>query len=375
MVKKVIKACFEEATIPYNFFMGDIYTAIKYGLKSKQDWVKIQKNSSQLDVDMEYRNIAVGEGEDAFFTLEQFKATQTLKQAFYPPTEHQILTRTEPKNRAKGKGEVRLLICDFAFSNTTGSRGDYDESDNTVLMCMSAVPHKGQYDRQVEYIETIGGGDSDSTLKRIRELYYDYDCDFIIPDGRSGGETLYNELTRPWEHPTRSGWNQSGFSVYRDMRVHTATKSKVDDLISRTVDPNAIQCIVPVYATDTTNDLMWRSLLTHLSRGDIRMLIDALIFDETLNSKKYFKLTNEERAQLKLPYIQTELLINEAINLKQNTLKTGRIQLKEPVKGHKDRIVCLAYGNAFVDKLENLAQYESERFEEFDESDWEGIFQ
>lgn len=374
MVKKVIISCFEEPIIPYNFFMADIYTSIKYGLKSKQEWAKIQRNSSQIDIDAEYLNIPLGEGEDAFFNLEQFKNCQTVREAFMPPTEKQLITRTAPKNRAKKKDEVRIMVCDFAFTNTTNTAAVAFESDNTVITCISGQLHNGEYDRVVERIETIGGGESKVTVQRIRELFWDYESDFLVMDLRSGGETLYNELTRPFKHPTRKNWNERGFTVCRDMRLHMIPKTKVDDLIHRTVDPNALQCIIPIVATDTSNDVMWRSLATHMTRGDIRLLIDELAYEETIDAKNYYNMTNEDRALLRLPYVQTELMINEAVNLRQNVLKGGKIQLKEPRKGHKDRIVCLAYGNDFIDKLENLTQYEAERYEDFNESDWEGIF-
>lgn len=372
MVRRVIKACYEEPSIAYNFFMVDIYTAIKYGLKSIQDWIKIKQNSSQIDIDAEYLNIPLGEAEDAFFTLELFKSCQKNKKAFIPPTYHFSNIKSNMlENKKKTKDEIRLLVCDFAFSNTTSTGW---ESDNTVLLCMSATPHQYGFDRNVDYIETVGGGNSDETLRRIRELYWDYECDWIIIDGRSGGETIYNELTKFWEHPSRNNWNGHGFSVCRDMRLHDATNAKVKDLISRTVDPDAIQCVIPVYATDTSNDLMWQALLRQLTRGNIGLLIDSLFFEEMLEEKQYFHATNEERTNIKMPYVQTELLINEAVNLKRVTGGRGTIKLVEPKNGHKDRVICLAYGNAFVDKLENVIQYKSERSEEFDESDWEGIF-
>ena len=69
-------------------------------------------------------------------------------------------------------------------------------------------------------------------------------------------------------------------------------------------------------------------------------------------SGQYFDMTSEEFAQTMLPYGQVESLITEAINLSAE-FKDGRVKLKEPRAGTKDRAVCLAYGNYIASKIEN----------------------
>jgi adenine-specific DNA methylase len=57
-------------------------------------------------------------------------------------------------------------------------------------------------------------------------------------------------------------------------------------------------------------------------------------------------------AQELAPYGQVDLMIQEAVNLSAE-FKDGRVKLKEPRMGTKDRAVCLSYGNYIASKLEN----------------------
>jgi hypothetical protein len=104
----------------------------------------------------------------------------------------------------------------------------------------------------------------------------------------------------------------------------------------------------------------------------MRLLISDTEFDaELVKRKDYYKMTNTERMREKLPFVQTELLVQEAISLRQE-IREGKIKLKEPRSFTKDRIVTLAYGNMFFNKLENRLSKEDQQ-EEFDDSDWKNI--
>ena len=64
---------------------------------------------------------------------------------------------------------------------------------------------------------------------------------------RNGGEVMYNDLTKPRKHSQRSEneWNEHGFTVSTNLKYHTITQQKIEDLISRTIDPQAIPCLIP----------------------------------------------------------------------------------------------------------------------------------
>lgn len=371
MFKQCVKNMYCDNKVPYNIFAGDIFMAIKYGLKTRGDWAKIQSSVNDLDLRMEYLNEMIGEIEDAYFTHQNFINCQKLRKAFYPATNLQINTSNYKRYRKKYTNETRILVVDFAMSNTV--KGS-DETDNTVIGCMSGVYKNKYISRSLEYMETIGGGESELTNKRIHELFWDYKADYIILDQRSGGEVYYNNLTKPFVHPERSRdyWNPHGFSVSREDNIHFLKDNKIQDLIQRTVDKESINCIIPVIGTPDFNSRMWQNLSLSMRDNKLKLLIDDVEYRQDIETtKEYLEADPNERMRIMLPYVQTNMLVHEGINLKQKW-NEGKLKLYEPRNGTKDRMVALGYGNEFFNLLENkLSKREEEG--EFTEDSWKDI--
>ena len=373
LFKKIVVESFINRKVPCNFFAADIYTSLKYGLKTEGEWAKIQKTSSESDIRMEYLNEAMGEAEDAYFPLELLKKCQRLHKAFKPPTDIEATSNRKSLNREKKHNETRILVVDFAFSTTTNK---YEANDNTVIECMSGFYDKGEIVSNLDYLETLSGGQSELTQKRIRELFYDYKADYLLIDLRSGGEIYYNDLTKPYIHPVRDKdrWDESGFTVVSDMKYHFLSEAKINELQSRTIDVKAKSVVIPIQGTPDFNDLMWRNLRSAMVDNKIRLLIDEIEFDnELVKRSDYYKMTNRERMLEKLPFTQTEFLVQEAIQLRKE-IREGKIKLKEPRSFTKDRIVALGYGNMFFNKLENKLSKE-DQVDDFDEEAWKNIIQ
>lgn len=371
LFKKVVEESFTDTKVMYNFFAADIFNSLKYGLKTEADWSRAKKTTSEIDIRMEYLNEALGEIEDAYFQLELMKKCQKLHQAFRPINDTDIAIGKTFTNREKKDNEIRILAIDFAFTNTTNNS---QANDNTVIECISGFYNKGEIVRNLDYLETHEGGESELTQRRIRELFQDYQADYIVMDEKSGGSIHYNNLTKEYKHPARSSkdWDERGLCVCLDIHKQFVPEAKVNDLYNRRIDPNAKQIIIPVQGSTDFNDLMWRSLRMNMVDNKVRLLIDDLEFDTELSERKdYFQMSSEDKMIEKLPYVQTEFLVNEAINLKQE-LREGKIKLKEPRSSTKDRIVTLAYGNLFFDKLENIMSKEDQR-DDFNEDDWSNI--
>lgn len=371
LFKNVVTESFMNRKVIYNFFAADIFISLKYGLKTLGEWNKIKKTSNPLDMRAEYLNEVIGEAEDAYFPFELLKKCQKLRKAFRPPTDIEVVSGNCKANREKKSNETRILAIDFAFATTTNK---YEANDNTVIQCISGFYDKGEMVCNLEYLETLSGGNSELTQKRIRELFYDYKADYIIMDARSGGEIYLSELGKPYIHPTRSDeqWDKSGFTVVNDMSLHFVSEAKVNEVASRKVDPNAKPVIIPIQGSTDFNDAMWRNLRNVMVDNKIRLLIDDVEFDNELSKHKdYAKMTSNERMREKLPFVQTEFLVQEAILLKQE-IREGKIKLKEPRSFTKDRIVTLAYGNMFFKRLENKLS-KQDQAEDFDEDAWKNI--
>lgn len=299
---------------------------------------------------MEDLNEMLGESEDAFFTIQSFKDGQILQKAFVPPTPIDIYMGTDLGNKPKEKDEARLVIVDYAFANTTSK----EKNDNTIIMCMSLHWRKNRFERHVDYIEGWPAGDSIGACNRAREIWFDYDANYLIPDTRAGGETLYNHMTEIWEHPERgSNWNPHGFTICDKMQYHIAPDAKLQDLKSRTVDPDAIPCIIPILATSEINSTAWVELKKQLECGNIKFLTSMQEKQEQMEDDgTYFKLTTDEVSKVLTPHMQVELMIQEAINLKTE-FRNDKIKLVEPRSGTKDRAVVLSYGNYIASLIEN----------------------
>lgn len=334
----------------YTPFAQDIFTAIEDGSRTWADYRKNKKSMSELDFRMEILNEMFTEGEDAYFDFKEFRNNQELVECFRPSTIQDIFVGKSLSMQEKAPDEIRLIIADFAFSGNNNR----EKNDNTVIKCMSLHWKKFRFERHLDYIETRPGGDASSLVLRLKELFWDYQADYLIEDNRSGGEVLFDYLSMKTPHPERgSSWNDSGFTVVNDMSLHVVGQGKIDELRNRTVDKNAIPCIIPFIGTSETNSLAWQSLKKQLEVNNIKFLISAQEYQTYLeDSGEYFDMTTEEFTKALLPYIQTDEVIQECVNLSAE-YKNGLVRLSEPRSGYKDRAVCLAYGNYIAEKIEN----------------------
>ena len=317
----------QEKYIP---FAQDIFTAIQDGSRTWADYRKLKKSMSSLDFSMEVLN-------------EMFEC-------FRPPTIQDIFAEKPSSMADKAPDEIRLIIADFAFSGNNNR----EKNDNTVIKCMSLHWKKFRFERHLDYIETRPGGDASSLVLRLKELFWDYQADYLIEDNRSGGEVLFDYLSMKTPHPERgNSWNDSGFN--------------------RTVDKSAIPCIIPFIGTSETNSLAWQSLKKQLEVNNIKFLISAQEYQTYLeDSGDYFDMTAEEFAQAVLPYIQTDEVIQECVNLSAE-YKNGLVRLIEPRSSYKDRAVCLAYGNFIAEKLDNKYNKQNQK-QDFDISQIQLVF-
>lgn len=369
LFKKTFTRHFTDKKSSCNIFAGDIFMSIDNGFKTWGDY-RNGLAGNEMDFRMEDLNEMLGESEDAFFSIQSFKENQIFEKAFTPPTSIDIYMNTDLGNKKKKQNEVRLVIVDYAFANTTSK----EKNDNTIIMCMSLHWKKNRFERHVDYIEGWPAGDSIGACNRAREIWWDYEADYLVPDTRAGGETLYNHMTEIWKHPERgSNWNPHGFTVCDKMQYHVVPDAKVKDLKERTVDPNAIPCIIPIIGTSEINSVSWVELKKQLECSNIKFLMSLQDKQEKLEDNgDYFKLSTDDLAKVLAPHTQVDMMIQEAINLKTE-FKNDKIKLVEPRSGTKDRAVVLSYGNYIASLIENEWN-KQEQAEEFDISDMQLVW-
>lgn len=336
--------------VSYKVFAFDIFNVIEEGLKTEEYLLEALKNDPELIIRQELYNEAIGEAEDAFFSYKSFKDNQIIECAFHPPSQIDLYVSKNLKNYPKEDNEIRLVITDYAFANTTSR----EKNDNTMILLMSLHWKGNRFERHVDYIEGHEASDSLGAADRARELFWDYQGDYFIPDLRSGGESLYNKTTMAWEPDKAFGNRQlNGLTISTEKDLQVLPDNKLQDLMERTVDKNAIACMIPIVGTGELNAIMWMELRRQLDSNNIKFLINAQDKQTQLeNDGSYFDMTSEEFAETMAPHGQVDMLITEAVNLSAE-FKDGRVKLKEPRSGTKDRAVVLSYGNYIASKIEN----------------------
>lgn len=348
--KQTFEKHFTSKRLRYNICAIDIFVSIKYGIKSLGDLEKAKLEDDGVSFRMEYLNETIGSLEDGYFTYDLFKYRQVNDDAFCPPKDIIASAGAQAKWPEKELYETRMIVADFAFVNTTQAG---KENDNTIIICASLKYVGGLFLRSLDYICIHEASDSIGATNKIRKLYYDYDADYIVFDSRSGGEVLYNRFTEPYCCEERGlNWNSSGMTI-ADVSWHKATDQKLSDYRQRTVDDNAIHCLIPYLASTSSNSNMWISLRRALQANLWTFLVPMKTKEESLmDSGEYYEMESDEVADILAPFGQTDAMINEAVNLRA-IIQQGQVRLQEPRNNTKDRIVTLAYANDIFDSIEN----------------------
>lgn len=333
----------------------DYSIALKHGIKTKNDLIEAKRSTDPITWREEYENEMLREGANAYFTYSLLTKTQNNKKAFYPRKTDDIKTkRKNPHFIPKQNGEIRVLSCDMAFIERA------NKNDNSAFICIRALPESVTYEshsidgksikvengyrRIPSYIEANPGSDVDKQAIRIKQLYYDFDADYVVLDTRNGGLLVYDRLAKVL------------YDEERDCE-YPAWKCMNDSDIAKRV--NVTGAIENVFAINASQKL--NNDIAVLLRGIFESkMIDLLInFDEAKdilesNIPEYVSSPDPEVMSFyERPYLETQALVNEMMSLEYTrNEQTGIITLYETGSNTKDRYVSLAYGNYFISLLE-----------------------
>lgn len=123
------------------------------------------------------------------------------------------------------------------------------------------------------------------------------------------------------------------------------------DLEDRCKVKNAPKVVYAIKANARSNNDMTLALRAGFQNGYINLLISDTNIEEKLSKiRGYGKLSEVQQVNMRMPYIQTTLLINELINLTHDT-SNGLIKVKEKTGMRKDRYSSLQYGYALLQEL------------------------
>lgn len=338
---------FFTCSIPY-------MTAIECGLRSKKFYLDqmLKDNYNKSKGDAEYLSIWQKDSDNCFFTFESLDNCRNLRKAIYTNDLNELIMSKNKKylNPKKPSGAIRILGADLAFVKRR------DKNDASAFIIMQLIPNtktitvtesngerskvKTQYyERQVIYIETQQGMLIEKQAERLKQLYFEFDCDKMIIDAKNAGISVIQELAKPTVD-SKTGSDYPPFKCYND-----ETYSEICSYDS------ALKTLYCMNATADSNKLFADGLQRSIGNKTLQLLIDQNIAKDQLGViSDYDSLPMSTQMKLEQPYFETRLLIEEMSALE--LVSSTPFRLREPSSGRKDRYSALLYCSGLADQLE-----------------------
>lgn len=324
---------------------------LKHNIRTQRQMQQEKKKQDPITWQIEFLNLKIRNNASAFFTYSMLTDSQVLRQVFYPRSHKDV--KFHKKNKyaiPKQDGEIRVISCDIAFV-------EGKQNDNSIYTCIRGIPEsltyetenseievKQGYKRQYSYIESNQIGDTTKQAIRIRQLYEDYEADFIILDCRNGGlqilytlgKTLYDE-ERGIEYPPLKCMNNDTYA----------------DVVK---NPNAPAVIFAINATQQLNSDIAYSFRRSLLEHRMELLVNYnTAKEEILNDNKDYldEFDIDLQLEYEKPFLETQAMISECAELLyEKSPQTGVVKIYEQGSNRKDRYTSCSYGSYFFDQLE-----------------------
>lgn len=353
LLKDTVKSRYSDGTSC--MLATDYSIALKHAIKTRAQLIEAKRSTDPITWREEYENEMLREGANAYFQYGLLTRVQNNKKAFYPRISGDV--RNKKKNPyfiPKQNGEIRVLSCDMAFIERA------NKNDNSCFTCIRALPEsityessnidgksvevKNGYRRIPSYIEANPGSDVDKQAIRIKQLYYDFETDYLVLDTRNGGLLVYDRLAKVL------------YDEERDCEYPAWKCMNDPDIAKRVNVVGAIENVFAINASQKLNNDIAVSLRTIFETQMIDLLVNFDVAKDTLESHipEYLSSPDPEvMAFYERPYLETQALVNEMMSLEYTrNEQTGIITLFETGSNTKDRYVSLAYGNYFISLLE-----------------------
>lgn len=350
----------------------DYSIALKHNIKTKSDLIEAKRTTDPITWREEYENEMLREGAHAYFSYELLTKNQKNKKALYPRKHEDVKGRHKSQHHIpKLNGEIRVLSCDMAFMERA------EKNDNSCFTFIRAFPEsityessnvdgksieiKNGYRRVVPYLEAKPGSDVDKQAIRIKQLYYDFDADYLVLDTRNGGLLVYDRLAKVL------------YDEERDCEYPAWKCINDADVANRVNVVDAIENVFVINASKRLNHIIAESLSGILKSNMIDLLINLDEAKDILESNvpEYTSTMNPEvQGFYERPYLETQALINEMMSLEYTRdEQTGIITLFETGSNTKDRYTSLSYGSYFISLLEQELLSDNDSDYDFDFSD------
>lgn len=297
-----------------------------------------ESDYSDIKFSMEMCAEFYGSADGAFFEFDSVSKNRKIKYPMLPDRLSSKLAGSQQlRIPPKQSGEKRLLSADIALMTSKKHN-----NDATAIFVNQLMPTKaGRYTSNIVYAESCEGLRTEDQALIIRRLYEEFNCDYIVLDTNGIGLGVYDCLARDIVDPDTG-------DVYPALSCCNNT-----EMAMRCTTPGANKVIWSIKASAQFNSDCAFMLREGFRSGRIRLLMNEYDAEELLSEcRGYSSLNPPERIQLKLPYINTTLLIDELVNL-QHEESGGKVKIFEKSGARKDRYSSLSYNYYVATQLEN----------------------
>lgn len=297
----------------------------------------LETDFNEIKFAMEYEAVFWGSAEGAFFDFNSVSKNRRIKYPMLPgDIAAKVKSDANVRIQPKQPGEKRILSADIALMASTKHR-----NDATAIHLTQLVPTKaGRYSVNLVYTEANEGFRTEEEALKIRKLYEEFDCDYIVLDTKNIGLSIFDCLASDMNDPDTG-------EIYPALSC-----CNNQDMAARCTSKNAPKVIWAINGSAKFNSDCALLLREGFKAGRIRLLENEYDGEKELASIKLFNtLSPQDRALLMLPYINTTLLINELVNL-QHDESGGLVKIYEKRNMRKDRYSSLSYNYYVATQLE-----------------------
>lgn len=196
--------------------------------------------------------------------------------------------------------------------------------------------------RKYTYATVDNGGRTEYIATKIRRLYEEFDCDYIVLDVRNVGLSVYDILSSEIKDDMLG-------VVYPPLSCINN-----DSLADRCLDPHAPKVIYAITAGVKFNSDCAIEFRDAINRNKIQTLVSDKEGMELISQFEFYNsLSDDELKELIEPYANINAMILETVKLEYDTRNDNTIAVYEVGDMRKDRYTSASYGNYIANQLES----------------------
>lgn len=306
---------------------GSCHIPIIAGLQPENfiDNLRLQESFEEASFEREYMSTWTGAREGVYYSSNSINKNRTLLQ---------------PELEASKKITTGFYILGV----------DVGRKDCTSEVVVVKVSPKGAngYVKQLVCFYSLEAEHFEKQALIIKKLYYQYNARTIVVDGNGMGVGLLDFLVLP-QVDSETGEEYPPFGI--EDGTYSGAKSDYRKFITPDTVRNAVYV---VKANATINSDAYTYVNAQLNNGKIKMLIDERDARVRLMETKWGQnATPEQRAEKLKPFLMTDNLKEQMVNLIEATEGANIILKQKSKKIPKDRFSAFAYAMYYIKLLEH----------------------